>query len=145
MNKLPMLRNWTSLFYICTGKAAPPAFKSESVSSEEDKFILEWVAESISNISTFKVEYRPKVTSQTDWWEISNCLNFTLSSDEWLGEQQQRDRRSWRLRGLEGGHRQARSQRGHPLLRQAWNQESQASDALHRPRIEQEWLRLQRA
>ena len=40
------------------GKATPPNFKSEPEGVSENEFVLEWVAESMTNITTFKVEYK---------------------------------------------------------------------------------------
>jgi len=41
-----------------SGKATPPNFKSEALGSSDNEFVLEWVAESITNITAFKVEYK---------------------------------------------------------------------------------------
>jgi len=74
-NKLGMDEKSTQV----SGRAAPPNFRSESLSSDEDKFVLEWVAESISNISTFKVEYRPKMS---DSWESTNSVTDARGDSE---------------------------------------------------------------
>ena len=41
-----------------SGNAGPPSFKSDQEGTQDHTYSLEWVAESITTITAFKVEYR---------------------------------------------------------------------------------------
>lgn len=50
-----------------SGKASPAEFKSGQLGEKKKKYALEWVVESITQVTEFKVEYR-KVKDDSDKW-----------------------------------------------------------------------------
>ena len=70
------------IFFNFSGKAGPPSFKSEPEGLEEQIFALEWVSESITPITTFKVEYKPDHHGS---WYSTNLITDEESKDEgWI-------------------------------------------------------------